>query len=162
MSEINKYINKHHLNRRQLKSMWIPYQKAAHWDQWHNFGFNLSILQPSYYFDSLKSLETGVADAYATHQGVEMEMDLAVLSDQVQRSRFIEYMDKGAAGGYDANGRYFAPYLQKAPLAWYVGGWYWSGGSRKHAILGLYSAKDSLYNSIREYVQGTYQIGSAI
>lgn len=161
MAEVNKYVQQHYLAQSQLKTLWIPYQKAAHWDKWRSFGFNLSILQPSYYFDPAKSLEAGAADAFVTQQGVELELDLAVLSDQAQRSRFIEYLDKGTTGGYDAEGRYFAPYHQQAALAWYTGGWYWSGETRKHAILSLYTSKDPLYNFIWEYVKGTYRAGSA-
>lgn len=161
MSQVNKYIHKKFVNNQQLKALWIPYQKAAGWEQWKTFGFDLAILQPSYYFDQTKSLEAGAADAYANCQGVEMEMDLAVTRDRMKRARFIEYMDKGAAGGYDSTGRYFGPYMNQSTLGWYVGGWYWNNGVRNQAILTLYNSGDSLYDSIWEFVKGSYKAGTA-
>lgn len=161
VSQVNNHIHNKHVNNSQLQALWLPYQTAAGWDHWKTFGFDLSLLQPSYYFDPTRSLETGVADACANGQGVVMEMDLAVTWDSVKRARFIEYLDKGTAGGYDSTGRYFGPYMKTPPAAWYVGGWYWSMGVRNHAVLKLYNSADILYDKIRDFVKGTYKAGTA-
>lgn len=157
MTAVNNHIHTKYVNGQQLKALWIPYQDAASWNLWSSFNFDLSILQPSYYFNPAKSLEKGAADAYSNSQGVEMEMDLGVIWDSTKRDRFIYYMNKGATGGYDSQGRYFGPYMSGAPIGWYVGGWYWSDPyTRQHSIIQLYNNGDALYNSIWEFVKGTY------
>lgn len=160
MVRVNKYIHSKHVNNRQLKSLWIPYQKAAGWDRWKDYGFDLSVLQPSYYFNPKMKLETGACDAHMNVQGVEMELDLACVSDGMKRSRFIEYMDKGCTGGSDSTGRLFGAYMKESPLAWYLGGWYWNNGKRNHCIHNLYRSGDILYDKISEYLKGTYKPGN--
>lgn len=156
MRKVNRYIHRQRPDGQSLKALWIPYQKAAGWDRWKRFGFDLSILQPSYYFDQTKSLEAGAADAYSRQQGVEIEFDLAVHNSDQYRSRFLEYLEKGTAGGYDATGRYYGPYMQDSPIGWYAGGWYWENGVRQHALHKLFFSGDVLYDKIWEFVKGTY------
>jgi len=161
MQQVNSYIRTKYVNSRQLKALWIPYQNATGWQNWSSYGFDISILQPHYYFDPTYSLKKGAADAYVNKQGVEMELDLAVTWSDPMRARFIEYMNAGATGGYDSSNRYFGPYMTTAPVGWYAGGWYWSGSTRSHAINKLYSTGDKLYDKIWEFVKGTYVAGTA-
>lgn len=157
MSQVNEYIHKKSVDNHRLKSLWIPYQGATSWDRWKSFGFDLSILQNNYYFSPEKNFETGMANAYANGQGVEMELDLGVTWDSVSKVRFRKYMESGVTGGYDAKNRYFGPYMKEAPLAWYMGGWYWYQGARDHALLRLYRTGSPLYDDIWKFVNGSYQ-----
>lgn len=161
MAQVNNYVHRKSVNGQPLKTLWIPYQKAARWHQWKSFGFDASLLQPSYYFDASKSLAAGAVDAYANNQGVHMEMDLGVTWDSAKRSRFIEYLNKGATGGYDEVGRYFGPYMTESALGWYTGGWYWSNRVRNHSMINLYTSGDPLYDRIYEFLKGTYNTGKA-
>lgn len=159
ISRINDYVHSIWLQGRQLKALWIPYQKAGGWNLWKSLGFDVSILQPSYQFKPEMLLENAACDAYENEQGVEMELDLSVLQDQQKKSRFVEYLDRGARGGLDKAGRYFGPYMRDSVIGWYVGGWYWSGETRSHLIHSLYSAGDPLYAGIRDFVNCRVPVG---
>lgn len=123
MNKVNQYIRKKKIKGQQLQTIWIPYQDAPRWNHWENFGFSRSILQPSSYFNSQKTLEKGIADAYENGQGVEIELDLSVVYEQEKRQKFLEYLNKGVTGGQDDEGRYFEPYMNQTSIAWYTGGW---------------------------------------
>lgn len=161
LTQVNNYIHQLALNSQPLKALWIPYQKAFRWEDWYDFGFDLAVLQPSYYFDPAKSIAVAAADAYQKTLCVELELDLGVTTDPAKRRRFIEYLDLGTTGGYDQSGRYFGPYLQEGACAWYMGGWYWNNRIRNHALLTLYSSHDPLYDYIGKSVKGVYRSGTA-
>lgn len=161
MTRVNRYIHSKYINGRQLKALWIPYQKAVGWNQWKSFGFDLSVLQPSHYFNPKMNLETGACDSYANGLGVEMELDLAVTYDKVKRARFIEYLDKGSTGGKDSAGRQFGAYMKESVLAWYMGGWSLNNGQRNHCIHKLFRSGDDLYDNIWDFVRSTYKYGRA-
>ncbi|HEX3030943.1 MAG TPA: DUF4855 domain-containing protein [Bacillota bacterium] len=153
ISRINRHVHTLHHRGRQLKMLWIPYQQAAGWNRWQDLGFDVSILQPSYLFKPELLLENAACDSYENGQGVEMELDLGVLQDQQKRSRFLEYLDLGLRGGMDQRGRYFGPYLRESVVGWYLGGWYWSGETRKHILHSLHTAGDPLYVKLRDLVK---------
>ena len=158
MNKVNHYVRKKKVAGRYLQALWIPYQDAPRWDQWREFGFCQSILQPSSYFNTKKTIGKGLADAYENGQGVEMELDLGVVYDQEQRRKFFEYLNKGVTGGQDEAGRYFSPYMNHTSIAWYTGGWLVKEGCLTHVIPKLYENKDPLYESIWRFVKGTYRV----
>lgn len=157
IQNINSYVR----SNTPYATLWIPYQGANQWSNWKSLGFSASVLQPNYYFDPNKSLQTGVYNAYSVGEGVEMEMDLAVTWDPPSRSRFIDYLNYGVTGGSDSNGDYFPPYMTSSAHAWYTGGWYPTGTSREEAIVQLYQNRDPLYDNINQFVHGTYIAGTA-
>lgn len=156
VTEVNKLVRRLTLDGKPMHTIWIPYAQATGWSEWRSLGFDLSILQPNYYFDPVKKIETSAASAYESEQGVEMEFDLAVTYDQEKRARFIEYMNLGATGGYDEQGRYFGPYMLEAPLGWYTGGWFFGKKGRQQALVYLYLSGDPLYDQIYSFMKGTY------
>lgn len=161
MAGVNRYIHTKTVSGRQLKALWIPYQKALGWNQWKSFGFDLSVLQPSYYFNPEMNLETGACDSYKNGLGVEMELDLAITYDKAKRARFIEYLNRGSTGGKDSAERIYGPYMKESAIAWYAGGWYWNNGQRNHCIHNLFRSGDNLYDKIWDFVKCTYVNGRA-
>ncbi|MFX7632995.1 DUF4855 domain-containing protein, partial [Acinetobacter baumannii] len=67
---------------RMLRSIWIPYQQAAGWNEWAQLGFDLAFLQPNYYFNPKKSVDASSAASEAAGMGVEIEFDLGVTYDR--------------------------------------------------------------------------------
>lgn len=145
-----------HTGGNRLQTLWIPYQLATGRSEWRSLGFDVAFLQPNYYFNPERKLETAAVEAYQAGQGLVMEVDLAVTYDPVRRQRFIEYMNLGATGGYDAAGQNFPPYMLTSPLAWYTGGWYLGKNGRKQALISLYQTNDPLYDQIYAFIQGSY------
>jgi hypothetical protein len=160
LTQVNDYI--HLIKDDQfdsLKAIWIPYQGAKDWDKWSAAHFDLAFLQPGYYFRPELSLDTAARSAYVINEGIEMEFDLRVSERADFRSRFIAYLDKGAAGGGKFLRR-FSPYMGTA-LAWYPGGWwYYDHVTRGFSLNKLYEKGDPLYDSIYQFVKGTYVPGS--
>ncbi len=156
IKEVNQSVHRLKADGRRFRTLWIPYQLANGRTEWRELGFDLALLQPNYYFNPERKLETAAAEAYQNEQGLEMEFDLAVTYDQAKRARFIEYMNLGATGGYDEHGNYFGPYMLEAPLGWYTGGWYLGKNGRKQALFSLYQENDPLYDQIFSFLNGTY------
>ncbi|UOF92609.1 DUF4855 domain-containing protein [Fodinisporobacter ferrooxydans] len=159
---INDYIHNKAVNKEDYSALWIPYEGATGWNQWANLHFDLSFLQPNYYFYSNKDLTKGVFHAYSTNQGVEMEFDLGVTWDYKKdgyRSKFLSYMNQGVTGVDRYVPQYFAPYQPpNAALAWYTGGWWWSHEKRDQSILKLFRTGDKLYDSLYSFLNGTYKV----
>jgi len=153
---VNQAIRRLNFRGKKYRTLWIPYQLANAREEWEQLGFDLALLQPNYYFNPERKLETAAAEAYANGQGFEMELDLAVTYDEAKRARFIEYMNLGATGGFDAAGNYFGPYMLESPLGWYTGGWYLGKNGRKQSIISLYQNNDPLYDQIYAFLNGTY------
>jgi len=153
---VNRLIHRLRADGKPLTSIWIPYQGANGWDEWRELGFDLAFLQPNYYFQPEKRLETAAANAWQQQMGLEMEFDLAVTYDSLRRARWLEYMRLGATGGQAADGRPFGPYMLDAPLAWYTGGWYLGKNGRKQALVSLAHDRDPLYAQICRFFHGTY------
>jgi len=157
ITAINDFVRHLCTGSQRLRTLWIPYQQANGWEAWSELGFDLAFLQPNYYFNPKKQIETAAADAYRNGMGVEMEFDLAVTYDEEKRARLRRYLQAGRAGGTDATGREFAPYGKRSPLAWYTGGWFFGKNGRKQAMVSLYQSGDPLYDEICQFMQGAGQ-----
>ncbi|TCP55742.1 uncharacterized protein DUF4855 [Tumebacillus sp. BK434] len=165
MTAVNSYVHSKSVGGKYMKSLWIPYQGANNWTLWSSFGFDAAILQPHYYFDAATSLDKGAYDATTNGAGVEMELGYNITSDSTARSRFIQYLNKGATGN---TGTYsYGPYMTQAAIGWYPGGWVWTRDAagnpltKSDAIHNLYNSGDNLYNNIYKFVKGSYISGTA-
>jgi hypothetical protein len=167
MTEVNKYVHSKIVASSYLKTLWIPYQDANNWKLHKTFGFDLTIYQPHYLFNPASSLDKAAWEASYYGTGVEMELSHEVANPgTAQRSRFIEYLNKGATGGmYGSNS--YPGYMKNAPIGWYPAGWVWERDaygnptSKTHPIHKLYGNRDSLYDNIYKFVKGTYVSGTA-
>ncbi|MED1821611.1 DUF4855 domain-containing protein [Brevibacillus agri] len=139
---------------RMLRSIWIPYQQAAGWNEWAQLGFDLAFLQPNYYFNPKKSVDASAAASEAAGMGVEIEFDLGVTYDREKRERLLAYLRAGASGGTDGHGNAFGPFQYDAPLAWYTGGWFFGKNGRKQALVSLYQSGDPLYDELFSFLNG--------
>lgn len=69
------------LHRDNLKLLWIPYFRAANWDRWREFGFDVAIMQSNYAFTNRAEggtsrrnrLDLCAELAEANNMGVEIE-----------------------------------------------------------------------------------------
>lgn len=134
--DFNRYVH-----QKGLLTMWIPYFGAEQAGDYAALGFDEVFQQPNYYFDKYAQNANRFSEVAWTgaryRKGVEMELDRNVLHDNTHRQRFLEYLKYGLAQGW-LNGS----------KAWYDGG---------GAIAGLYQQQDTLYDTIYEVLQGTYQ-----
>lgn len=82
---------------------WIPYYKAAGFDQWQIYGFNLACMQPNYAFST--SVPEAQLDYCATitkrlGMCVEMELMEATLTDKTYFDKYMSYLKSGVKHGY--------------------------------------------------------------
>lgn len=93
-----------------LKHLWIPYFKAAGRSKWQEFGFDMAVIQPNYYFDKYAK-DTRLRDAsiFARkyNMGIEMEFDERIKKDDDEgktfRTKYKRYLDDGVQYGYTGN-----------------------------------------------------------
>lgn len=118
-----------------IKSYWIPWFHAPHYDDWKSLGFDMIYHQPNYYFfpehhTKENCLNVAVNDAFRYDCGLEMEFEgnwVRGLRDQ----RVVEVQDN--AGFYDNSPAFhqrFVDYIdafeqggafKSKPLAYYSG-----------------------------------------
>lgn len=105
-SELIKYTGDL-VHEEDLKYLWIPFYKANEFYNWKEFGFDMAVLQPNYFFnDYIKPTRLRDAAALAkTHgMGVELELDERVTSSDGEgamfRDRYRQYLDYGVKYGY--------------------------------------------------------------
>ncbi|MGM0711530.1 DUF4855 domain-containing protein [Brevibacillus parabrevis] len=151
---VNAAIHSCKMVGQPLRSIWIPYQQAAGWNEWSQLGFDLAFLQPNAYFNPKKSLDAAAVASYDQQMGVEIEFDLGVTYDQDKRARLLEYLRAGAAGGTDRQGQSYGPFQYDSPLAWYTGGWFFGKNGRKQAMVSLYQSGDPLYEQLFYFLNG--------
>ena len=89
------------------KHLWIAYYNAAGRDKWKEYGFDMAIIQPNYYFDNYAKPDrlkeaSFFARKYGT--GMEMELDEAVTKSdptgKEKRAKYKKYLDDGTEYGY--------------------------------------------------------------
>ncbi len=90
-----------------LSFYWIPYYQAAGYQHWQSYGFEASMMQPNYFFDSSLSptdtyrLERTATMARWSGQGVELEIDDAALTDAGARQKWLNYLAVDQQTGAD-------------------------------------------------------------
>jgi hypothetical protein len=82
--------------------MACPYYHASGFYDWHNLGFDLVILQPSYYFwnHNDTAIPQTVAMARSIGYGVEMEVEPNAVTELDYLQRYIAYLKGGVDYGY--------------------------------------------------------------
>lgn len=94
---------------------WIPWFKAPGSDHWRDFGFDVAIQQPNYFFPKYTGADVRLYDAAERarqyHLGMEIELDGRAITSLASRQRYWDYLRVGREEGYQT----------KALLAWYMG-----------------------------------------
>ncbi|MFY0758905.1 DUF4855 domain-containing protein [Metabacillus dongyingensis] len=126
-----------------LKLFWIPHFLAYKSHMWKDVGIDAAAFQPNYFFEEMSRtrIEDAANLAKQYGMGVEMEFDDRMLTDDVFRQRFIDYLNGGVEYGY----------MQHAFKAYYQG---------NNAIYNTAISKDPktriLYDWLYQFVNGTY------
>ncbi len=97
------------VHQRGLKMLWIPYYRAAGWEQWREIGFDLAIMQPNYAFlplhegrhlpDESRLAETARL-AREAGMGVEIETAYALTTSEIDRANLRLYLNHSLEDGY--------------------------------------------------------------
>lgn len=133
------------------KFFWCPWSGASERNNWANYSFDFSILQPNHYFHmdtDYSRITSTVNQAQTYREGVEMEFDERVMFDFDHYNRFYNYMRGGVQYGY---------------MTGAIKGWY----QDVYGIYNLYRNKDNsgnngiyngrpIYHDIYNFVKGTY------
>ncbi|MGW8821435.1 DUF4855 domain-containing protein [Paenibacillus lautus] len=131
-----------------LKFFWIPHSLAYKSFMWKEVGFDAVALQPNYFFGGMDSDRLEDAANLAKQYGMsnELEFDDRMLTDDVFRNRYIDYLNSGVESGLMQNG--FRAYYQG-----------------NNAIYNLGVSKDPdlrlMYDWLYQFVNGTYKIDSS-
>ncbi|WP_409344532.1 DUF4855 domain-containing protein [Paenibacillus sp. MBLB4367] len=123
---------------------WTPWWGAEFKADAERFGFDFSILQPNHYTQeetTYERIREAAQLAAQTGQGIEVELDSAVLSSQKHRETFYHYLKGGVAFGY----------MREAVMAYY---------QDVHALYELYHEGGErgrkVYDDIYAFTKGTY------
>lgn len=131
-----------------LRFFWIPHSLAYKSFMWKEVGFDAVALQPNYFFGGMDSDRLEDASNLAKQYGMsnEIEFDDRMLTDDVFRNRYIEYLNSGVETGLMQNG--FRAYYQG-----------------NNAVYNLGVSKDPslrlMYDWLYQFVNGTYKIDSS-
>lgn len=131
-----------------LKFFWIPHSLAYKSFMWKEVGFDAVALQPNYFFGEMDSDRLEDASNLAKQYGMsnELEFDDRMLTDDVFRNRYIDYLNSGVESGLMQNG--FRAYYQG-----------------NNAIYNLGVSKDPdlrlMYDCLYQFLNGTYKIDSS-
>lgn len=89
------------VRQRGYRFFWIPYYGAPGVYDWHNYGFDVAILQPNHMFTETdeRRLEITARIAETLGMGVEMEKHWTFSLETV--SKWVAYLDGGAKYGYN-------------------------------------------------------------
>lgn len=71
--EVNKYIHD-----KGYRSFFIPFHHAPNYQRWKEFGFDVTYIQPNYFFKAetpIEVLQCAIEDAYNAECGLEMEFE---------------------------------------------------------------------------------------
>ncbi|MDL2287133.1 DUF4855 domain-containing protein [Eubacteriales bacterium OttesenSCG-928-G02] len=82
---------------------WIPYSKAAGFDQWQFYGFDLACMQPNYAFSATVSKDQIPYTAMLAKRFgmcVEIEICGPALTDHIFFEKYMDYLLGGAEYGY--------------------------------------------------------------
>jgi hypothetical protein len=140
-----KYVNGQ-IHDEGLKSFWIPHFLAYKSYMWDEVGFDAVAFQPNYFFEDMgnERLDDAAYTAKRFGMGVEIEFDGRMLSDQVFRNRYKEYLDGGVKYGY----------MKDAFKAYYMG----SGPVLRDAATSQDPDIRMMYDWLYQFVKGTYQL----
>ncbi|WP_260871335.1 DUF4855 domain-containing protein [Paenibacillus sp. Y412MC10] len=131
-----------------LKFFWIPHSLAYKSFMWKEVGFDAVALQPNYFFGGTDSDRLEDASNLAKQYGMsnELEFDDRMLTDDVFRNRYVEYLNSGVETGLMQNG--FRAYYQG-----------------NNAVYNLGVSKDPslrlMYDWLYQFLNGTYTIDSS-
>ncbi len=134
------------VHSRGLRVLWIPWYRAAGWESWREFGFDVAILQPNYAFVSVhlgsirrNRLAVAADLAAGAGMGVEIELPMA-LAEPAGHRLFRHYLRDGAPDrcGYQA-----------AATAYYLG-----ATSVEELAASTDPARRRLYEDLASYVAG--------
>ncbi|WP_231515152.1 DUF4855 domain-containing protein [Paenibacillus sp. UNC217MF] len=105
------------VHARGLKSFWIPHSLTYKSFIWKDAGFDAATYQPNYFFEdlSIDRLVDGIQTAKRYGMGVEVEFDNRMLTDNMFRNRFNDYMNAGYQYGFAGKG-FTAYYKGSGPV----------------------------------------------
>src|SRR5690606_25375685 len=136
------------VHERDLKLLWIPYFGAGGWSNWQAIGFDAAVYQPNYMFDASVPRDRfrQVAEAAKRYgMGIEIEANESVLSTELGRRRYYDYLDAGVQYGF----------IDTALHAYYQGvdilGQAFASGN---------DAVRAVYDATYRYVKGIYVPGA--
>lgn len=140
-----KYVNGQ-IHGEGLKSFWIPHFLAYKSYMWEEVGFDAVAFQPNYFFEDMSSerLDDAAYTAKRFGMGVEIEFDGRMLTDEVFRNRYKEYLDGGVKYGY----------MNDTFKAYYKG----SGPVLRDAAASQDPDIRIMYDWLYQFVRGTYQL----
>ncbi|MCJ8010950.1 DUF4855 domain-containing protein [Paenibacillus sp. KQZ6P-2] len=132
-----------------LKFFWIPHSLAYKAFMWKDVGFDAAAFQPNYFFEEMGYDRLEDAANLAKQYGMsnEVEFDDRMLTDNVFRERYIDYLNSGVETGL----------MQKGFRAYYQG---------NNAVYNLGVSKDPslrlMYDWLYQYLNGTYVINNSL
>ncbi|MDI3312500.1 MAG: DUF4855 domain-containing protein, partial [Thermoanaerobacterium sp.] len=138
-----------YLHELGLKLGWIPWAGAELKAEGNKYGFDWTIIQPNHYFNEGSTYETikntaKLADS--SNEGVEIEFDQRVLTDQWHRQALTDYLVGGVEFGY----------MKNSLLAYY---------QDVYGLYEIYNSKDpigkQIYNDIYYFSKGEYKLPEA-
>jgi hypothetical protein len=129
------------VHSRGLKFFWIPFYGAPGSYDWHNFGFDAVMLQPSYMFSDSEEDRVRNAAHLASYLGMGVEMEKHWNDTLVERNKWRDYLNGGVKYGYiNAVVGYYQNYKDFA-----------------RAALSL-DRRTLYYDYVYQFVKGTYKI----
>jgi hypothetical protein len=133
-----------YLHGKGYKCYWIPYYVAAGYVDWKKLGFDAVMLQPNYFFhETLKPVQLEQAAKLARQygSGVEMEFDGRMMTSDVFRDRYYDYLDAGVKYGW----------MRDSILGWY------DGGGAIRTFLEQPDVGRKYYDDLYRFIKGTYK-----
>ncbi|MGZ9585233.1 DUF4855 domain-containing protein [Paenibacillus marinisediminis] len=129
----------------QMKLFWVPHFNAYKSFLWKDLGIDAAAFQPNYFFEdmNINRLEDAADIAKQYGMGIEMEFDNRMITDDVFRKRYIEYLDAGVKYGY------MQPNVFKA---------YYQGNDAVYeAAMSKVPKTRILYDWLYQFLKGTYE-----
>lgn len=132
-----------------LKFFWIPHFLAYKSFMWKEVGFDAAAFQPNYFFEEMdySRLEDAANTAKRYGMSNELEFDDRMLTDNVFRERYIDYLNSGVETGLMLNG--FKAYYQ-------------GNNAVYHTAVSTDPATRILYDWLYQFVKGTYEKNSTV
>ncbi|WP_152391620.1 DUF4855 domain-containing protein [Paenibacillus guangzhouensis] len=133
------------VHAQQMKLFWVPHFNAYKSFLWKDLGVDAAAFQPNYFFEdmNINRLEDATDIAKQYGMGIEVEFDNRMITDDVFRKRYIEYLDAGVKYGY------MQPNVFKA---------YYQGNDAVYeAAKSTVPKTRILYDWLYQFLQGTYQ-----